>query len=548
MMRHHKLHAFCAKLLAFLLCCGLTFTHAAAELPDPFGKYSPAITATFARATDDILDTNFFAIHPDKSWTDNLWVDLYREELGISISYDWIAAEGSEHEQKLRIAVSSGDIPQFLNVDAAQLRQLVEMGAVAPLGEAYEDYAAPLTREVLGMMGADAFRTATFDGKLYGLPLPESYMDGADLLWIRVDWLDRLNLTPPKTMDEALTVMAAFADADMNGNGIDDEYGIVFTKSLWNDFASLRGFFNGFAAYPGIWVPYGDDLVFGSTLPGCKDALAELRKLAELGAIEPEFGIKDSTPTAELVIKGKVGLLYGMQWNPLWPLQSNKDLDPRAQWKAFPIVFTPDAPQKVQSNYITTHWTVCRKDVPYPEAIVKMYNLFIEKCWGETEENAKYYAPLDAESIWKLSPVTPYLPVKNKLAYQSLDAARRSGDYSGITGEATSILTKLRLYESGSAEGFALWGWERIYGENGAYGVLCDYDERGMYLVDQFLGMPGNTMTDRMGTLLELQDEVFTQIILGEIPLDAFDKWVEDFYALGGDQITRDVNEWYHSR
>jgi putative aldouronate transport system substrate-binding protein len=140
------------------------------------------------------------------------------------------------------------------------------------------------------------------------------------------------------------------------------------------------------------------------------------------------------------------------------------------------------------------------------------------------------------------------LPVKNKLAYQSLDAARHSGDYSGITGEAASILTKLRLYESGSTEGFALWGWERIYGENGAYGILCDYDDSGMYLVDQFLGMPGNIMTDRMDTLLELQDEVFTRIILGEIPLDAFDQFVEDFYALGGDRITRDVNEWYHNR
>ena len=43
-----------------------------------------------------------------------------------------------------------------------------------------------------------------------------------------------------------------------------------------------------------------------------------------------------------------------------------------------------------------------------PEAVVKMYNLFIDKCWGPNNENDVYYAPLDSESIWKLSPVTPH--------------------------------------------------------------------------------------------------------------------------------------------
>jgi len=92
-----------------------------------------------------------------------------------------------------------------------------------------------------------------------------------------------------------------------------------------------------------------------------------------------------------------------------------------------------------------------------------------------------------------------------------------------------------------------MWGWERIYGAEGAYGVLADYQEAGLLQDEMFVGAPTETMTERMSTLEALQDEVFTKIILGEAPVDDFDKFVEDFYTLGGTEITAEVNEWYQS-
>ena len=149
-----------------------------------------------------------------------------------------------------------------------------------------------------------------------------------------------------------------------------------------------------------------------------------------------------------------------------------------------------------------------------------------------------YYAPLDSESIWKLSPVTPTKPDKNLNAFLDLEAARASGDYSNVTGEAYSILVKLQAFESGTEEGFALWGWERIYGAEGAYGVLNHYKENNLTQDNMFVGAPTETMTSRMSTLQDLQDEVFVKIILGESPIEAFDQFVNDFNALGGEQIT----------
>jgi putative aldouronate transport system substrate-binding protein len=35
------------------------------------------------------------------------------------------------------------------------------------------------------------------------------------------------------------------------------------------------------------------------------------------------------------------------------------------------------------------------------------------------------------------------------------------------------------------------------------------------------------------------------KVVCGEKPLDAFDAWVKDWKASGGDQITAEVNAWY---
>ncbi len=534
-------------LLALMLVLSLSILPAMAEEADPFGKYDPAITVHFVRDTDDTLDANYFSQFPDKTMTDNLWTDLYRDELGIIVDYDWIVKGGDEYDQKLNIALATGDIPEFVSVTPLQVKQLAEAGLIMPLDEVYEKYASDLTKSVLMETGTAPFDAATIDGKLYALPEVDSTLMLADVIWIRADWLEQLGLAEPPTMDELVAAMEAFCAADFDGNGVNDTIGMGIAKDLWAGLFGLRGFFNAYESYPTIWVEdENGQLVYGSTLPTTKDALAKLNEMYQKGLIDPEFGVKDGGKVAEATTAGKCGILYGAQWNSIYPLQSSYDLS-GANWKAIPIVSATGAPVKAQTDVGTVGWVVARADCEHPEALVKLFNMFLEKNWGETNENGVYYAPLDSESIWKLSPVVPTKPDKNIDAYMALEEARKTGDYSNVTGEAYSILKKLEAFEAGSKEGFAMWGWERIYGHGGAYGVLADYQEAGLLQNEMFVGAPTDTMTERMSTIEALQDEVFTKIILGEAPVDDFDKFVQDFYALGGTEITAEVNEWYQS-
>ena len=535
-------------LLAMILACALLVSSCGAEAADPFGRYDETVVVHFVRSTDDTLDTNYFQQHPDKTMTDNLWSDLYRDVLNVDVQYDWIVKSGDEYDQKLAAAIAVGDIPEFVNVNTLQLKQLVEADVIMPLEDIYDQYAAPFTKEILESDGLSPFKAATIDGHLYGLPNVDSSLMIADLLWVRTDWLEKLGLPIPTTMDEVMATAEAFAKADFDGNGVDDTLGIAIAKDLWSQMFSLRGFFNAYDAYPGIWVEdENGNLVYGSTLPGEKDALAALHGMYEKGLIDPEFGVKDGGKVAEATTAGKCGLFYGAQWNSIYPLQSCVNLDKNAQWRAVSIVSATDKPVKAQTDVGTLHWTVVRKDVAHPEAVMKLFNVFIEKNWGETNENGIYYAPLDSESIWKLSPVVPTNPHKNDGAFLDLEQYRKDGDESKVKGEALSILKKLQAFESGSEEGFALWGWERIYGAEGAYGVLIHYRDEKMTQDNMFVGAPSENMSSKMSTLEDLQDEVFIKIILGEESIDAFDTFVSDFYALGGEAITKDVNDWYAS-
>jgi putative aldouronate transport system substrate-binding protein len=154
--------------MAAVLCFSIPGVKA--EPADPYGKYEPGITVHFVRCVDNTLNDNYFAQHPDKTIEDNIWTDLYKEKLGISIAYDWVVKDGDEYEQKLDLAIITGAIPEFCSVSALQMRQLAQADMIMPLDEIYGLYASAFTKEVLAKGGMEPFEIATINGKLYGLP------------------------------------------------------------------------------------------------------------------------------------------------------------------------------------------------------------------------------------------------------------------------------------------------------------------------------------------------------------------------------------------
>ena len=88
-----KLSSVLALVLAICMLCSCALANEQ--------KYDEPVTVHFVRSTDDTLDANYFSQHPDKTMTDNLWCDLYKDELNIIVDYDWIVKSGEEYDTKL---------------------------------------------------------------------------------------------------------------------------------------------------------------------------------------------------------------------------------------------------------------------------------------------------------------------------------------------------------------------------------------------------------------------------------------------------------------
>ncbi len=517
---------------------------------DPFGKYDPAINISFVRGIDDDLAANILPKTPGETLEDNRWTKVYKEELGINVSYAW-TVKGNEtsdaYTQKINVTLASGDLPDVVLVNPSQLKQLVDSDMVEDMTQYYNDYASEQLKKYMTEEGTGIIDSVTFDGKMMAVPETVAFNEAAQYLWIRNDWLKKLNLQAPKTMDDVLKIAEAFTTQDPDGNGKNDTYGLPITKDIYSGAMGTEGFFAGYHAYPNLWVEDSNGkLAWGSTLPETKVALQKLAEMYKAGQIEQEFGVKDGGKVAETIAAGKFGINYGAQWNPMYPLISNFNNDKNADWTAYSLVSNDDKKVMVPLKFNQTRIFAVKKGYKNPEALVKLMNMHIEKNWGESADFNKYYMPVEngAVGVWKFSPVCPAPSFKNLEAFIAIDEARKNNDFSKLTGEPKVIQANIDAYEKGDD---AMWGWERIYGKTGAFKSMVEYKNNDQLLKEKFTGAPTQTMAEKKTTLDKMEKEVFVKIIMGSVSIDEFDKFVSDWNKLGGEAMTKEVNEWYDS-
>jgi len=505
---------------------------------DAEGKYTPEITIKMGRSTDDVIETTLSQMN-NETIGDNRWLSLYKEKLGINIKYDWVVKGLDGYATKLNLSISSRQLPDIFSVNPLQLSQLAAAGVIEDLTDVYDKYAADLTKRTLDKAGADVFKPSTVNGKLMGLPNTIDPSVDAPMMWIRKDWLDNLGLKVPTTMEELDVVIEKFANDDPDRNGQNDTYGFSTYKGLWGAIAGLDGYFASFGSYPRIWQEDANgNLVYGGVAPEAKTALAKMREYYEKGFMPIDFGVYDGGAITELITSGKVGVQFGSHWNSVYPLNLSKEKDAKADWIAVTIPTATGQPAKSIFTTAASSWYVVKKGFKNPEALVKVFNTFIETNWGETQQWGKYYLDGSIEGVWKLSPIFPSVTDQNITDFKQLEEARKSGDYGKLGDSAKGIQAMIDNNN---------WGWNAVYGSGGSMGVLAQYADDEQYVTDKFTGAPTPTMVAKLNTLVQMQNETYAKIIMGAAPLSDFDKFVESFNKAGGEKMTQEVNDWYKS-
>lgn len=505
---------------------------------DPFGKYDPPIEVSVVSSTGTNV---LFA--DGESINDNIMTRTYKDILGIQFVNKWVS-DASQTVEKMNLSINTNNLPDISKVDLNQLHRMIKQDQLADLTEVYEKYASPLLRKAMEYGGGEGFEAASLNGKIFGMPVPVDYYENVAIMYIRQDWLDKLKLQAPKTIDELVNVATAFAQQDPDGNGKPDTYGIALDNALGMGFDGISA---AFKAYKGLWIKDSSGkLAYGSVQPEMKDALAKLQELYKTKAIDPEFGAKDWGKTADDIGAGKGGIYFGAFWQPLYPLSTTMTHTPNSDWKAYPIPVGADGtvvPKRATNVY---NWMVARKDMEHPEALIKSMNLWAEMWIEGGKYNDLFYKEIQGSEKYKGKEIHQYAkpyffddPGKNMVIGKQFKAALEKDDGSLVTHPDGQW--KWEAYKNNEPNG---WAFMKYLSESES--VLEQYGEN--YVHQAFLGAPTDTMVKRLANLNKIESETFTKIIMGNAGIDEFDKFVKQWNQLGGENITEEVNAWAASK
>ncbi|SFJ80428.1 putative aldouronate transport system substrate-binding protein [Paenibacillus sp. UNC496MF] len=515
------------------------------------GKYETPIDFTIVGQSDPNLKFD-----EGQSYDKNSVYDAYAEELGINIKNKWIV-DSKQYDDKVNLTVASGDLPDLMKVNATQLQQLVENDLVYDLTDVYDRYASENTKKFMTADGGAELNAAKFDGKLMAIPVTDSPYNSAQFLFVRKDWLTKLNLPEPTTMDNLLQVIEGFTKNDPDGNGKNDSYGIIAQKEIYNQAFSFAGLFNGYHAYPGAWVKDASGkLVYGSIQPEMKTALQALQEMYKAGEIDPEFFTKDHTKENELVANDQAGLAFGQFWTTSWPLPSAvvKDNKVTQEWEVYPIPSVDDQPAMTQigmnsGNIIVgtgvNGYYVVSKESKHPEAAIKLLNKFIDvDTVFPTPETERFHKGKTSDAYWKLNPIIVMSQDAQARAGGQLPKAVEAKDPSMVADSVvgSAYYKDVEAYWGGNAGNWSSW---MVAKPHGSLDIMNQYLTSNRFWFDSFAGAPTPTMASKKSVLDQKEQELYTKIITGKAPIGDFDKFVGEWSSLGGEQMTQEVNDWY---
>jgi putative aldouronate transport system substrate-binding protein len=521
--------------------------------PDPYGKYDPPITITSVRTTDTTI-TPDSGYGDDNTLENNVWTRLAEEQLGIKLVYKWIVAP-DQMDQRMNVSIASNDLPDIIPVKVKQLGMLLDADKVVDLAGWVNDYGTPLLKSIFDVNKTLTLNAGAIGDKVYAIPAAANAANvmGTQELFIRKDWLTKLNLPEPKSMQDVLAISSAFTHNDPDGNGQADTFGLAINKQIsgTGGFCDVKGFFEGYHAYPYSWVKDASgQLIYGGIQPQVKDALLALQGMYKDGQIDKEFGVKDSATVAESVIAGKCGMQYGLPWNPMYPLCLSNQNDPNADWTAYPIMSIDNSPAKPLLQVGGGDYFTVNKDCEHPEAFIKILNQYADKGFGPDSDRSNYYTDPNGAMYMKLQICNFQFTRfdEERVWYESVHDAFASNDQTKLVDDKSKMLyDKIVAYKNGDSKGN--WEYFKFYDYDiGSIGIcLKNYLDGGNLIYNEFYGAPTVTMSEKGDVLAKMQDEVFTNIITGS-PISDYDKFVNDWKTLGGDQITKEVNDWYASK
>lgn len=520
-----------------------------------FAKFSEPVDVHIGMSVDPTDKT----LPEGDSPGDNQYTRYLKDNYNINVIVDWTAAQGENYNQKVSLAIASGSLPDGLVVnDRTYMVKAAKSGLLYDITDLFEETASTQVKGIMDSTEGRAMENASYDGKMVSLPNITVDTDGVHVLFVRKDWLDKLELPIPKTLSDIEKTAKAFMENKLGGEntiGIvgpdkDSQPYCTFLMSS-NNVHGFDPIFQAMDAYPGYWLDDGTGKIsYGTLSRNTKEALELLAKWYKEGIIDPEMGTRDSS--SEPVNANQTGIFFGPWWALGYGNGDSFKNDPNANWQAYPV-YSDDGNWNVHMKTVGTTYTLISKNASedVARAIIIMNNALVRD-----------------EGIFDTSVAIGWYPLRNVMApadeceyeYKELHKILRGetqpedyddpdsiyklmySDAKVVKDVVKSAGNELNIEDFDQSD---FGNFQRMYAllvGNRPYATATPDKEVFSVTYNQT-----DTMEKKWANLKKLEDETILKIILGE-PISTFDEFVAKWKKQGGDEITAEVQEEYDSK
>lgn len=513
----------------------------------PFGAYPETIEYTLGKMTS----VNNSNMPENDTYTDNAYTRYIKSVINVQ-NVDAFEANDSQYDTNVSMAISMGSLPDIMVVSSQdEVEQLVGAGLIEDLTESYNNCISDRIRKMYESYGDSLKDMVTYDGKIMALP-ETNITDGPNLVWLRKDWMDKLGLSEPHTIDDVVNIVKHFISEDPGNNGEDaagkpNTVGLAVDTDVTGECGYSSEFlldiiFACFGAYPKQWIMNDDgEIVYGSVTDEAKEALSYINSLYNQGVIDNDFLLRTSTNICELIENGLCGSFFGPWWAPNNPLANAVSKNPDADWQPYLIATDSDGTTSYHSQNPCYKYVVVRKGYEHPEIAAKMISVMFDKVrfdCTDSEEFKNYYQ-LNVEPTAR--PLSINVDYNNALSicYRNIDAT-----ISGRKNPDSLELLERSFYDACS---------EYIKNANKTSTQWAAYMSRikacsliaqdNIKVVDSLYFKTTDTMKSHWWRLKAKEKEAYLKIISGEEDISYFDTFVKEWNEQGGQIITSEVSE-----
>ncbi|WP_342438978.1 extracellular solute-binding protein [Paenibacillus sp. FSL L8-0436] len=217
------------------------------------------------------------------------------------IHFEWVP--NASYADKFNITLASGKLPTIIyvgDVKASSFVNAAKSGAFWEVGPYLKDYPN------LSQANPVILKNSAIDGKNYGIY--RGRVLGRNGMVFRKDWLEKVGLQTPQTVDDFYNMLKAFKEKDPDGNGKEDTYGMVLVKwsGQWaSGFDTIKLWFGT----PNKWGVQDGKLVPEHEYPEYLEALKFMKKLYDEKLINSDFAVMDSAKWTDPIVNNKAGVI-----------------------------------------------------------------------------------------------------------------------------------------------------------------------------------------------------------------------------------------------